>query len=120
MDDYEFNERIENLEGQVDRLTVIVDKFIKGFDGKIQNQLASFIELIADKPKNKIENYDDYLTKLICNIGIGQACILKNQERILELLGEKNISIKGISVENKRRAVEKILSEMENPYKSIK
>ena len=120
MDDFETKETISMLEKQVDKLTVIIDNFVNGFDGKIQNQIADLINLLLDKPeKGHIENYEDYIIKLICSLGYGQYCILQNQRKILELLGSKEVNVKELTLKEKRKIVEKILADMEDPYDKI-
>ena len=123
MNDFEIYEVIANLELQVDKLEQTVDNFIRGFDGKLQNQMATLIEkLLEEKTKpnpEKISTYDDYIVKLLCSLGYGQYCIIQNQREIIKLLGGKNIGLSNMSLDAKRNAVEKILNEMEDPYGKI-
>ena len=123
MDDFEVYEVVANLELQVDKLEQTVDNFIKGFDGKLQNQIAGLVERLLeekDKPNpEKISTYDDYIVKLLCSLGYGQYCIIQNQKEIIKLLGGKNVGLSNMSLDAKRNAVEKILNEIEDPYQKV-
>lgn len=118
MDDFELQDRLEGLEEQNEKLKQMVGDFVNNFEEKLQDQLASLIDCLDTTPLQggKIQDKEDYIIKLLCNLGFGQACILENQKMILQLLGSRNVGIRNMSVEEKQRKIEKILSELQDPY----
>ena len=118
MDDFELQDRLESLERQNAQLQQSLDTFIKNFDSRLQDQLASLIDCLSGAPLQggNIQDKEDYIIRLLCNLGYGQSCILENQRMLLQLLGSRNIGIRNMSVEEKQRKIEKVLSELQNPY----
>lgn len=118
MDDFELQDRLESLERQNLKLQQSLNNFIDGFDTRLQDQLASLIDCLSSAPLQgeHIQDKEDYIIKLLCNLGYGQNCILENQKMLLQLLGSRNVGIRNMSVEEKQRKVEKVLSELQNPY----
>ena len=112
MDDFEAQELIEGLERRVDQLSVSINRFTEGFDGRIQNQLVDLISLINENSSGD----NSYLVKLLGGLAYGQACILRNQQEIIKLLSGRNISFRGINNEEKQRRGEKLLNDMVIPY----
>lgn len=118
MDDFELQDRLESLERQNEKLQQSLDSFLNSFDSRLQEQLAALIDCFDTVPLKggQIQDKEDYIIKLLCNLGYGQACILENQRMLLQLLGSRNIGIRNLSVDEKQRKVEKVLSELQNPY----
>jgi hypothetical protein len=116
MDDFEAQELIEDLERRVDQLSVTVNSFINGFDGKIQNQLS---ELIGLMPENTGGD-NSYVIKLLGGLAYGQSCIIQNKKEIIRLLGGRNVSFRGMSNEEKQRRGEKLLNELQDPFEKGK
>lgn len=122
MDSFELEDRMDNLELQVGQISAKLSSFISDFDTRLQEHLLSSLEVISadSNGPNILKDKGDYIVKLICSIGYVQSCILENQRKILELLGDRNIRIKTMSEEDKRRRIERVLNEVQDPFKSNK
>lgn len=122
MDSFELEDRMDNLELQVGQISAKLSSFISDFDTRLQEHLLSSLEIISADSNGPdiLKDKGDYIVKLICSIGYVQSCILENQRKILELLGDKNIRIKNMSEEEKRRRIERVLNEVQDPFKDSK
>lgn len=122
MDSFELEDRMDNLELQVGQISAKLSSFISDFDTRLQEHLLSSLEVISADSNGPdiLKDKGDYIVKLICSIGYVQSCILENQRKILELLGDRNIRIKTMSEEDKRRRIERVLNEVQDPFKSNK
>ena len=122
MDSFELEDRMDNLELQVGQISAKLSSFISDFDTRLQEHLLSSLEVISadSNGPDVLKDKGDYIIKLICSIGYVQSCILENQRKILELLGDRNIRIKTMSEEDKRRRIERVLNEVQDPFKSNK
>lgn len=122
MDSFELEDRMDNLELQVGQISAQLSSFISDFDTRLQEHLLSSLEVISADSNGPdiLKDKGDYIVKLICSIGYVQSCILENQRKILELLGDRNIRIKTMSEEDKRRRIERVLNEVQDPFKSNK
>lgn len=116
MDDFELRETLDDIEHKLLSLQKAMDSFVSGFNSKLQEQMELFIDCIQEPSDDQSKDKYDYVIKLLCSLGYGQSCILENQRKILELLGSKNVGIRTMSLEDKRRRVEKILNEIQDPY----
>lgn len=117
MDEFELQDSIEELELRVNKLQETLNSFIDSFNGRIQEQMSVLIDCISDTPSpDHVRDKEDYIVKLLCNLGYGQSCILENQKRIIELLSGRNVGIRTMSMEEKRRRIEKVLNELQDPY----
>lgn len=117
MDEFELQDSIEELELRVNKLQETLNSFIDSFNGRIQEQMSTLIDCISDTPSpDHVRDKEDYIVKLLCNLGYGQSCILENQKRIIELLSGRNVGIRTMSMEEKRRRIEKVLNELQDPY----
>ena len=122
MDSFELEDRMDNLELQVGQISAQLSSFISDFDTRLQEHLLSSLEVISADSNGPdiLKDKGDYIVKLICSIGYVQSCILENQRKILELLGDRNIRIKTMSEEDKRRRIERVLNEVQDPFKNNK
>jgi len=122
LDSFELEDRMDNLELQVGQISAKLSSFISDFDTRLQEHLLSSLEVISadSNGPDVLKDKGDYIIKLICSIGYVQSCILENQRKILELLGDRNIRIKTMSEEDKRRRIERVLNEVQDPFKSNK
>lgn len=116
MDDFELRETLDDIEHKLLSLQKAMDSFVSDFNSKLQEQMELFIDCIQEPSDDQSKDKYDYVIKLLCSLGYGQSCILENQRKILELLGSKNVGIRTMSLEDKRRRVEKILNEIQDPY----
>ena len=118
MDEFELQDSVEDLECKVNKLQETLDNFIKTFNNTLQDQMINLIDCLSDKPSpDHVRDKDDYIIKLLCNLGYGQSCLLENQKKIIELLGGRTVGLRTYSMEEKRRKIEKILNEMQDPYR---
>lgn len=117
MDEFELQDSVEDLERRMNKLQTTLDNFINSFNSRLQDQMSTLIDCINEPVSNDlIRDKDDYIIKLLCNLGYGQACILENQKQIIELLGGRTVGIRTMSMEEKKRRIEKVLNELQDPY----
>lgn len=116
MDEFELQDSLEDLERRVNKLQNTLDGFISNFNSVLQEELSVLIDCLSENP-GTVKDKDDYIIKLLCNLGYGQSCILENQKKIIELLGGRNVGIRNLSIEEKTRRVEKVLNELQDPYR---
>lgn len=117
MDEFELQDSVEELELKVNKLQETLNRFVDSFDNRVQEQISTLIDCINDPPSpDHVRDKDDYIIKLLCNLGYGQSCILENQRKIIELLGSRNVGIRNMSIDEKKRRIEKTLNELQDPY----
>lgn len=117
MDEFELQDAVEELEVKVNKLQSTLNNFIDSFNSRLQEQMSTLIDCLSDTPSpDHVRDKDDYIIKLLCSLGYGQACVLENQRKIVELLGGRNVGLRSMSAEEKRRRVEKVLNELQDPY----
>lgn len=117
VDEFELQDSIEELEHRVNKLQSTLDHFIASFNSTLQDQMVNLIDCISEKPSpDHVRDKDDYIVKLLCNLGYGQSCILENQKKIIELLGGRTVGLRTMSMEDKKRRIEKVLNEIQDPY----
>ena len=117
VDEFELQDSIEELEHRVNKLQSTLDNFIASFNSTLQDQMVNLIDCISEKPSpDHVRDKDDYIVKLLCNLGYGQSCILENQKKIIELLGGRTVGLRTMSMEDKKRRIEKVLNEIQDPY----
>jgi len=117
VDEFELQDAVEELEVKVNKLQSTLNNFIDSFNSRLQEQMSTLIDCLSDTPSpDHVRDKDDYIIKLLCSLGYGQACVLENQRKIVELLGGRNVGLRSMSAEEKRRRVEKVLNELQDPY----
>lgn len=118
MDEFELQDSIEELQCKVNKLQETLNSFVGTFNSTLQDQMVNLIDCLSDKPSpDCVKDKEDYIIKLLCNLGYSQSCILENQKKIVELLGGRTVGLRSYSMEEKRRKIEKILNEMQDPYR---
>ena len=118
MDEFELQDLVENLECKVDKLQNTLTDFSVTFNSTLQEQMFNFIDCLSDNPSpDHVRDKDDYIIKLICNLGYVQSCILENQKKIIELLGGRTVGLRALSMEEKRRKIERLLNDIQDPYR---
>lgn len=119
MDMFEVEDSIDQLESRVNKLQSTLDSFINSFQNTLQEEMSVLIDCLSDSPSS-VKDKDDYIIKLLCNLGYGQSCILENQKKIIELLGGRTVGIRSMSMDEKKRRIEKTLNELQDPYRGGK
>ena len=83
MDEFELQDSVEDLERRIGKLQTTLDNFVSSFNSRIQDQMSALIDCINDPVStDHVRDKDDYIIKLLCNLGYGQACILEIKSRL--------------------------------------